>query len=67
MGIITMNMSNDPIERDSAPEYGEEVLQAGWIPALALREREVERLPMPVDLLSVDAEAFLRAMYVLQR
>lgn len=67
MGIVTMNMGSYEIERGVAPEYGEEILQAGWVPALALREREVAHPPVPRDLLHVDADAFLRAMYRLQR
>jgi len=73
MGII-MNMSNYEVERDDAleAEYGEEVLCSGWNPAIALACQQhafpaTERqLMMPSSLATVDAEAFLRKMYIWQ-
>ncbi len=68
MGVLTMNMSGYEIERDEAAEsYGEEVLCAGWVPALALRESRQEHVTMPAELGTADVEAFLRKMYVWQR
>ena len=70
MGIV-MDMSSYGIERGDAPEaeYGEEVLCAGWNPALnlACRHSIAEELPMPAGLVEADMEAFLQKMYALQR
>jgi hypothetical protein len=67
MATITMNMGSYEVERDTAPEYGEEVLCAGWVPTLALREQEAEHVEMPCALTNVDVDAFLRTMYTQQR
>lgn len=69
MGMLTMNMSGYEIERDDVaePGYGEEVLCAGWVPALALRESQPERKTMPAELATLDVEVFLRKMYAYQR
>ncbi len=69
MGVLTMNMSGYEIERDEAAEsaYGEDVLCAGWVPALALRESQQEHVAMPAELGTADVEAFLRKMYAWQR
>jgi hypothetical protein len=69
MGVLTMNMSGYEIERDDAEasRYDEEVLCAGWVPTLALREVLPERAMMPAELATVDVEAFLRKMYRCQR
>lgn len=69
MGVLTMNMSGYEIERDgaAASRYDDEVLCAGWVPTLALRESEPERTTMPAELATVDVEAFLRKMYRFQR
>ncbi len=72
MGVV-MNMSSYEIERDSMEaEYGEEVMCAGWNPAVALvcqqqmvvpTDRQME---MPADLAAVNAELFLQRMYACQ-
>jgi hypothetical protein len=67
MATITMNMGSYEIERDAAPEYGEEVLCAGWVPTLALREREAEHIGMPHPMADIDVDTFLRTMYAQQR
>lgn len=69
MGVLTMNMSGYEVEREDVAEsrYGNEVLCAGWVPTLALREAEPERATMPAELATVDAEVFLRKMYAYQR
>lgn len=69
MGVLTMDMSGYEIERGEAAEtaYGEEVLCAGWVPALALRESQPEPATMPPERAAVDVEAFLRKMYAWQR
>lgn len=73
MGIV-MNMSSYEIEPDPMEtEYGEEVMFAGWNPAVALlrlqtvAESADRQAAMPADLAMVDAESFLRKMYALMR
>lgn len=73
MGIV-MNMSSYEIERDSMEaEYGEEVLCAGWNPAVALVCQQHpfvptnEQINVPTDLAMVNAELFLQRMYIYQR
>ncbi|WP_435626885.1 hypothetical protein [Candidatus Ferrigenium straubiae] len=67
MGTVSMDMSSYEIERDDASGYGEEVLCAGWVPALALHQPREEHQSMPADLAAIDVEAFLRKMYTCQR
>ena len=73
MGVV-MNMSSYEIERDSMEaEYGEEVMCAGWNPAVALicQQQMVvptdKQMAMPADLATVNAELFLQRMYTCQR
>ena len=73
MGVV-MNMSSYEIERDSMEaEYGEEIMYAGWNPAVSLVCQQQMVVPtdremsMPVDLAMVDAELFLQKMYSWQR
>jgi len=73
MGIV-MNMSSYEIERDSMEtEYGEEVMYAGWNPAIALVCQQQMAVPknrqmsMPAELATTDAELFLQKMYAYQR
>ena len=73
MGVV-MNMSSYEIERDSMEEeYGEEVMYAGWNPAVALARQQQMVVPtgrqmsMPAELAAVDAELFLQKMYAYQR
>ena len=73
MGIV-MNMGSYKIERDSMEEeYGEEVMCAGWNPAVALVcQQQIiistnRQLAVPTDIATVDAELFLQKMYTFQR
>lgn len=67
MGIITMNMSQGKIEPDQpvTPDYDDEILCAGWNPALALSQLvpEDKHRPFPAELANVDMELFLKKMY----
>lgn len=73
MSIVTMNMSDYEIERDSSKmeEYSDEVLCAGWNPSLALQQHtDTERSTtsaMPRELAAVDINIFLKKMYACQR
>ncbi len=75
MSIVTMSMSDYEIERSDAvaeagnPQYGDEVLYAGWNPALALQQHTgtAEPAAMPRELATVDAASFLNKMYAYQR
>jgi hypothetical protein len=68
-----MDMSSYEIEHEEAmtPDYNDEVLCAGWIPSLALQQAQLHgcesRPAMPVDLVAVDTDLFLRRMYACQR
>ena len=71
MGVLTMNMSGYEVEHGdvATSEYDDEVMCAGWIPTLALREShpQHQQVEMPDSLAMVDAETFLRRMYSCQR
>lgn len=69
MGTFCMDMSSYEVERDEpiTSAYGDEVLYAGWIPALGLHEAHSEHVEMPPALAKVDVDAFLRKMYACQR
>ncbi len=67
MGIFCMDMSSYETGRDETSGYNDEVLCAGWIPALALHQPREKHPAMPADLAAVDVEAFLRKMYACQR
>jgi hypothetical protein len=62
-------MSGYEIGRDDAAEsrYGDEVLCAGWVPALSMHQSRPEQTSMPVELAAVNIETFLRKMYTYQR
>lgn len=72
MGIV-MNMSSYETERDESmeSEYGEEIMRAGWNPAVALACQQSvsaeQQLKMPPDLATVDVELFLKKIYACQR
>ena len=72
MSIVTMNMSQYEIERNDSEitEYGDEALCAGWNPALALQQHayttDKQTAAMPLELVTVDVESFLRKMYAYQ-
>lgn len=79
----TMNMSNYEIEQDAMEiEYGEEIMCAGWNPAVNLVCEQLllvptdEQMAMAADLAMLDtpadvstavSEIFLRKMYSYQR
>jgi len=73
MSIVTMDMCEYEIERNdsTAEAYGDEVLCAGWNPSLALQQQVYVEIKqpdaMPLELVSVDVEAFLKEMYAYQR
>lgn len=70
---IIMNMSGYEVEREDAEmEYGEEILNAGWNPQLALvgecpTARDGGHVALPAALANVDIDAFLSKMYAAQR
>ncbi|MDP1635771.1 MAG: hypothetical protein Q8L69_13940 [Gallionellaceae bacterium] len=69
MSIMTMNMSGYEIEHNdvASERYGDEVLYAGWVPSLGLREAQPEQTGIPPMLAMADVDAFLRKMYASQR
>ena len=70
MSTMTMDMSSYAVETQPAAseEYGDEVLNAGWNPVLALQANIVsDHLSMPLSLASVDVVTFLSRMYASQR
>jgi len=69
MSVLTMDMSSYEVERceTAASDYGDEVLSAGWIPALGLREACSEHVEMPTVPRIMDVDLFLRKMYRCQR
>jgi hypothetical protein len=73
MSTITMSMSEYEIEQDNSIEegYSDEVLCAGWNPAIALQQHAyMERSQasaMPPELVAIDIDQFLRKMYAYQR
>lgn len=68
MSVLTMDMSSYEVERceTTASGYGDEVLNAGWVPALGLREVGAEHVEMPSVPRIMDVDAFLRKMYRFQ-
>jgi hypothetical protein len=68
-----MDMSSYEVEKDDskAKEYDDEVLCAGWVPALALQlslpPHLEDKSSIPDDLAIVDADIFMRKMYCNQR
>ncbi|NNM79136.1 MAG: hypothetical protein HKM01_01580 [Gallionella sp.] len=70
MRTMTMDMSSYAVESDhpATVEYGDEVLDAGWNPQLALQQNVPgEHRDMPRCLVLEDVSAFLKRMYVSQR
>ena len=71
---IVMNMGNYAIEHSlMEAEYGDEVMCAGWNPAVDLAVQPQVAAPangpssMPANLATVDADSFLQKMYEYQR
>ena len=69
-----MNMSSYEIERSlMETEYGDEVMCAGWIPAVAQMCQLQPFVPankpttIPADLATVNADLFMQRMYACQR
>lgn len=77
MSVLTMDMSSYEVDRSKTSGYGDEVLSAGWVPALvldagrvttlALHEVHSEHLDVPATMAGMDVNAFLRKMYTSQR
>ena len=72
MSLITMDMSSYEVQQnDSAEtEYGDEILDSGWNPTLALQQSQIQSLEnlaeMPEDMVTMSADFFLRKMYSYQ-
>jgi hypothetical protein len=71
---ITMSLSSYEIEHDSmGPEYGDDILYAGWNPEVDLVCQQLQLVPtteqraMPTGLTAVIVELFLAKMYAYQR
>ncbi len=61
---IVMNMSDYEISCDSVvEEYGDEVMDSGWTPALVEVPVQTDRNVPPAPLVNTDIEAFLEKMY----
>jgi hypothetical protein len=58
-----MNMSSFEIERNNTIVDVNKVIYSGWNTATALLPYAENRNVMPQDLLTVDAERFLKKMY----
>lgn len=63
-----MNMTSYATGFDSLEAYyGEEIMNLGWNPAVALVQQLQSQTPqakaMPVDLTTIDAELFLKNIY----
>lgn len=60
-----MNMSGYEIECDTVvvEEYGDEVMDSGWTPALVEVSVQTDRNVPPATLVNTDIEAFLEKMY----
>lgn len=71
MKSMLINMSLGTVEQNEEVQtaYSEEVLYAGWNPAVTLVQRapELKKDSMPAALATVDAELFLQKMYKWQR
>ncbi len=72
---IEMNMNYDKIEEPSMyAGYDDEILEAGWNPAVGLAPQEQhaytsdnQQASMPPDLTTEVVDLFLRKMYSMQR
>lgn len=70
---VVMDMSSYLIEPEPGSEYSEEILCAGWNPALDMACQQAScvapkrQAAMSVDLAAMDAEAFLLNIYTCQR
>ena len=64
MSIVTMNMSSYEIGRDDPVQAPDVVMCPEVNPALALHSDTTIQSTIPADLLTVDAESFLKRMYL---
>jgi hypothetical protein len=67
MSTMTMNMSSCEIEYSDSIAYSDEVMCAGWNPALAQQPCTESRKVIPAEMISIDTEMFLKKMYAYQR
>lgn len=65
MNTVTMDMSGYEIERDTADT--DEDSCADWRPDTTIQQYSDTKKRMPVDLISVDVDAFMSRMYAHQR
>ncbi|MDX8379823.1 MAG: hypothetical protein R8K48_07245 [Gallionella sp.] len=65
MTTLTMNMSSFEIEHSESIK--DDVLCLGWNPDLALYPHAEHKETMPIDMMPLDAEAFLNRMYTYQQ
>jgi predicted molibdopterin-dependent oxidoreductase YjgC len=63
-----VNKSYEEIQ-EPVVEYDDEILEAGWNPAVSLvaQEQHAKSVAMPPDLATEVVEHFLETMYVMQR
>ena len=66
MATLTMDMSSYEIDRSDTLTYGDEILSAGWNPALDLQQYTESRQVMPADLIAVDSEMFIKKMHTIE-
>lgn len=67
MSTVIMDMSSCEIEYSDSIAYSDEVMCAGWNPALAQQSCTESRKVMPAEMISMNAEMFLKKMYAYQR
>ena len=66
MATLTMDMSSYEIDRSDTLNYADEILNAGWNPALDLQQYTESRQVMPADLIAVDSEMFIKKMHIIE-
>lgn len=72
MSIVTMSMSQYEVERDEpvAGMYDRDFQCTDWEPSLGLQQHvhtEPRPAAMPLELVTVDVDVFLKKMYAYQR
>ncbi len=66
-------MGSYEVENDDSmtPDFDDEVLCTGWIPELTLQQAQIQDVApnatIPEDLITANADIFLRKMYTYQR
>ena len=63
MATLTMDMSSYEIDRSDTLNYADEILSAGWNPALDLQQYAESRKVMPPDMIGADTEMFIEKMH----